>query len=146
VVLEPWRVGINGSTLTIPEGYRFDMASVPRILWPLLPSFALGTAAPLIHDYCYARAGHIDSWPPLVWKRAKVDALFRATMRDEGVATWKRTVAWLAVRAFGWLCWRKAEDHIVGTGGPWVGPQGLFVRYAFSRLPVLGDGPQPPAS
>ncbi len=110
VLGETYTVGIDGAVLTIREGYCFDLASVPRILWPWISSFELGTEAPLLHDLGYQGGGHFDSFPPLDWSRRRVDSLFRQIMRDEGVRAWKRTVAWLAVRGFGWLAWRRKSS------------------------------------
>ncbi len=111
VLGESYQVGINGSILCIKAGYAFDMASVPRILWPWISSFDLGTEAPLLHDVGYQGGGHYDSYPPLDWSRRQVDSLFRRIMADEGVGRWKRTVAWLAVRAFGWLAWHRKSAN-----------------------------------
>lgn len=106
VLGDAWTVGINGSTLTVPEGYCFDMASVPRILGQWIQQFDLGTAAPLTHDVGYANGGRWPSWPPLVWSRSQVDHLFHRMMRDEGVG-WRRHPAYIAVRLFGWLAWKR---------------------------------------
>lgn len=114
VVGAPYQTGIDGAMLLIPEGYCFDMASVPRILWPWMGSFELGTRAPLVHDYCYGRAGHLDSMPPLELKRSQVDHLFLGSMRDEGVRAWKRGLAFWAVRWFGWLCWKHMPARMRG--------------------------------
>jgi len=107
VLGESHTVGINGATLCIREGYRFDMASVPRLLWPWISSFELGTEAPLLHDVGYQNGGRWPSFPELVWTRRQVDRLFLHIMRDEGVGRCKRTVAWAAVRLFGWLAYRR---------------------------------------
>lgn len=43
----------NGFQITIPKGYRWDLSSVPRFLWWLLPpdgDFQIGA---LIHDFLY---------------------------------------------------------------------------------------------
>jgi hypothetical protein len=43
----------NGKIITIPKGYTWDLSSVPRFLWWLLPpdgDFQIGA---LIHDYLY---------------------------------------------------------------------------------------------
>jgi hypothetical protein len=43
----------NGFQVTIPKGYKWDLSSVPRFLWWLLPpdgDFQIGA---LIHDFLY---------------------------------------------------------------------------------------------
>lgn len=109
--------------ITIPSGYPFDGASVPRICWSLtglLPTGVhLGAAA--IHDYVYQRRGRLirdelqrydkvsGRWVPIaeVWTRRQCDDLFLRIMQDAGETPWKaRTMHW-AVRIFGGIAWDK---------------------------------------
>ena len=46
-----------GHQVTVPAGYKFDLASVPRLFWFLIAPFELSIAAPLIHDYLYDHRG-----------------------------------------------------------------------------------------
>ncbi|GAB3320155.1 hypothetical protein GCM10027299_13460 [Larkinella ripae] len=44
----------DGSLLDIPAGYTTNFASVPRILWNILPPFGISVCiASLVHDYLY---------------------------------------------------------------------------------------------
>lgn len=43
----------NDFIITIPEGYTWDLSSVPRFLWWLLPPDGDFQIAALIHDYLY---------------------------------------------------------------------------------------------
>lgn len=43
----------NGRIITIPEGFEWDLSSVPRLLWPILPPDGDHEIAALIHDYLY---------------------------------------------------------------------------------------------
>ena len=100
----------GGNLITVPEGFKFDLASIPRAFWWLISPFELSIAAPLLHDFLYAYrgdppAGSIE--PPRVYTRKQADQLFRAVMKIEGVAAWRRGPAYAAVRSFGWLGWRK---------------------------------------
>jgi len=102
--------------LIIPEGFRFDLASIPRAFWWLLAPFELSVAAPLVHDYLYSHAGKpsvsilpsnksIPSPITNPLSRAAVDLLFLEIMKDEGVSFWRRYPAYWAVRVFGELSW-----------------------------------------
>ena len=100
--------------ITVPEGFRFDLASIPRIFWFLISPFELSIAAPLVHDFLYAHdgdppAGSIE--PPRVYSRKEADQLFRTIMEIEGVPGWRRTPAYWAVRGFGWIGWRKQKPE-----------------------------------
>lgn len=87
----------------IPEGFTFDLASIPRFLWPLVGPFELSIEAPLVHDYLYRRGGLG------YYTRRQADRIFREVMKEEGIAAWRRWPAWLAVRLFGFTGWREVE-------------------------------------
>jgi hypothetical protein len=108
VLGDPWVTAINGSILTIPSGFGFDLASVPRILNPIIQKWELGTAAPLKHDYCYQRQGVLEyAVPPCHLSRCRIDRVFLETMKQEGVAGWRRVSAYWVVRLFGGFAWRR---------------------------------------
>lgn len=104
----PYRDGT--SIVTVPMGFLFDLASIPRIFWSLIAPFELSITAPLLHDFLYHYRGDPPPGsitPPRRYSRADADRLFREVMEAEGVPGWRRTLAFLAVRAFGWLGWRR---------------------------------------
>lgn len=92
-----------GLDITIPAGFRFDLASIPRLFWREISPFELGIAAPLIHDFLYTTGGVVWQNDGSVAKFSKLEAdnIFLALMRRDGVPAWKRTVAYKAVRWFG---------------------------------------------
>ncbi len=95
--------------ITVPAGFIFDLASIPRVFWWLISPFELSIAAPLLHDFLYANEGDppegsID--PPRIYTRKEADLLFRTIMEIEGVPSWRRSTAYWAVRSFGWIGWR----------------------------------------
>jgi len=114
VLLRDYQVTVNGSILCIKAGFLFDMASVPRILNPIIQKFDLGTVAPLAHDYSYQRQGVLeDAYPPVSLTRRRVDVIFSNLMISEGVRPWKRAVAFRAVRWFGWAAWKRKQREPV---------------------------------
>ena len=111
-----WRLEVaytyhDGPTaITVPAGFRFDLSSVPRAFWSVIAPFELSIVAPLVHDFLYAHggrppAGSVD--PPRTYTRAEVDTMFREIMEAEGVAMWRRTVAYTAARVFGRGAWQS---------------------------------------
>jgi hypothetical protein len=82
----------------VPVGYRCDMASIPRILWPLIAPFELSINAPLLHDWLYENDGRYVLGR---FTRGEVDKLFLKIMEEEGVPRWRRVLSYWAVRAFG---------------------------------------------
>jgi hypothetical protein len=99
----------------IPGGFRFDLASVPRWLWPFIGAHELSIEAPAVHDFIYMRAGVLaegEVVPLRQFRRRETDFLFRMIMKTCGVGARKRTVAWLAVRAFGWIPWLRYRKKL----------------------------------
>lgn len=100
----------GANVITVPEGFQFDLASIPRVFWGLIAPFELSIAAPLLHDLLYHHQGDLPPGtvePPRAYTRLEADRLFRNIMETEGVPAWRRTLAYLAVRSFGWLGWRR---------------------------------------
>jgi len=98
------------TTITVPAGFRFDLSSVPRLLWWLIAPFELSIAAPLLHDFLYRNRGMPPTGsaePPRTYTRSEVDRMFRTLMRKEGVPTWRRVVGYAAVRLLGGGDWRS---------------------------------------
>jgi hypothetical protein len=110
-VLEaPYAYDDHGTRLTVPAGFRFDLASVPRLFWPLVAPFELSIAAPLLHDFLYRCAGELPASaaePPRRYARRDADRLFREVMEAEGVARWRRDAAWAAARLLGAPSWGR---------------------------------------
>lgn len=100
--------------LVVLEGFEHDFASVPRLLWALIAPLDLGIAS-IFHDWIYQHAGRVetlhwtggDSWEPVgePWTRRDADRLFARLMREQGVVSWRRRAAYLAVRVFAGSFW-----------------------------------------
>ncbi len=106
----PWALVRPEFTLRIPSGFTFDLSSVPRPLWPLCAIHELGIRAPLVHDALYQYAGEIPAeWvaPTRTFRRSEADRLFRELMAEAEISWLRRWAAWAAVRAFGFLAWRR---------------------------------------
>lgn len=109
----------------VPAGFRCDVASIPRIFWPLVSPTELGFEAPLAHDYLISVQGKVE----LEWfyegtkrfrpqpdcepfTRAQSDRLFCYLMRERKppIPRWKRRWAFRIVRAYGW-----SKKHFTGS-------------------------------
>jgi hypothetical protein len=75
----------------IPEGFRTDLASVPR--WPGMFMLFGGKArkSAVLHDFLYRETKRDREW---------CDAVFYAAMRAEEPG-WRRAIMWLGVRIGG---------------------------------------------
>jgi len=105
---QPYSYRDGDNVITVPEGFTFDLASIPRAFWWLISPFDLSIAAPLIHDFLYKYEGEPPDGsiePPRVYTRKQADQLFLRMMEMEGIPRWRRALAYASVRAFGWLGW-----------------------------------------
>lgn len=99
---------VRGVTI-IPVGFFTDFASVPRILWPLIPPQGEAMPASVLHDYFYTV--HPLGTPegqeprstdmPMEEERLFADNLFRQHLMERGLAKWQVTAMYKAVRWFG---------------------------------------------
>jgi len=96
--------------VTIPEGFVWDGASVPRFLWSISGIRPDGRirAAALVHDYLYRYGGKVPSCSR-VFTRKEADRLFYEMIREAGGSWWTAWRAWFAVSLFGWLAWKRAS-------------------------------------
>lgn len=97
----------DGFHASVPVGYDTDFASVPRILWPILPPTGSYTKAAVLHDWLY--------WEGLT-TRAEADAYFLEAMRDCGTALWQRVLIYMGVRIGGWWTWNNYRRERAGHG------------------------------
>ena len=99
---------------TVPRGFQYDGASVPRWVWSVIGFLPDGIHRPaaLIHDYLYAHEGIVPGLDvgankecTIYYDRMFADNCLRSLMRDVGIKSWHiKTVYW-AVRTFGGTYW-----------------------------------------
>jgi hypothetical protein len=107
--------------ITIPAGFIYDGASVPRIVWTIsgITPDGLIRAAALVHDWIYFHAGKLPNgshqylntdahWSDILgrWRREHADRIFARIMREANVPKSKRRMAYRAVWFFGWFRWK----------------------------------------
>ena len=87
-----------GGLITIEEGYRTDLASVPRLPWIYAGFGDRAVNASILHDWLYSNR---------LGTRTLADRLFLEAMGAERDPRqiWKQHLMYLAVRLFGQLYW-----------------------------------------
>lgn len=78
--------------IDIPQGFVTDFASVPRLLWALIPPTGKYGKAAVIHDFMYTYA---------IGSKALADYVFLEAMTVLQVGKVKRELMYQAVRLFG---------------------------------------------
>lgn len=86
-----------GYSVTVPAGFATDLASVPRILWRVIPPWTANRCA-VLHDFLYY-TGSLT--------RAECDIEFYRAMEAEEISGWRALAMWLGVRIGGWVAWRN---------------------------------------
>ena len=90
----------SGETIKISAGFITDFASVPRLLWALVPKWGKYGNAAVIHDYLY--------WvQPKEYPKEKVDDIFLESMLVLGVGNLKAKTLYHAVRILGRWAWNS---------------------------------------
>jgi hypothetical protein len=101
----------NGEAVTMPAGMQTDLASIPRLLWPILPPDGPWGEAALPHDLCYSSHGamtwhgHAGRSRPAPYVRAECDQILDEAMATLGVPRVQRVIIWLGVRIGGAAGW-----------------------------------------
>lgn len=85
-------------TITVPDGFVTDFASIPQALWNVLPPIGGYDEAAVVHDYLYSKfTNDMD--------RSTADHVLDEAMCVLGVSAWKRKLIYAGVRVGGWHAW-----------------------------------------
>jgi hypothetical protein len=77
----------------VPRGFKSDLATIPRFLWPVLPPDGDYQEAAVVHDFLYKQT-EVPYWI--------CDSMFRHVMQISGVRLWKRLLLFWGVRLGRW--------------------------------------------
>jgi hypothetical protein len=100
----------NGIEITISAGYVTDFASVPPILWSLIPPIGKYNRGALVHDYLYdlqfqqAELGEYEAR-----KFADLEFL-RICNRSNPKGKIRHKIMFYMVRIFGLSAWRRTKQ------------------------------------
>lgn len=104
-------IGEKGSRdfVEVPPGFVTDFASIPRILWTILPPWGKYGKAAVVHDYLYTahsrkQVTETDKIDVPV-TRSEADRIFLEAMEVLGVNKFTRYSMYYAVRIFGNKPW-----------------------------------------
>jgi hypothetical protein len=98
ILTQPYRyeVGKSRQAIEVPAGFVTDFASIPRVLWDLLPPEGRYGRATVVHDYLY--------WSQTC-TRAQADNLLMIAMKELGVRGRDRRLIYDGVRFGGQSAW-----------------------------------------
>lgn len=84
--------------ITVPAGFKTDLASIPRFFWRVLPQVGKYDAAAVVHDYLYRNNGVT---------RLEADDVLLEAMGVLNVPAWQRSIIYAGVRVGGWKPWNE---------------------------------------
>lgn len=90
---------LGGVIITVPQGFRTNFASVPRLPFAYWLFGGVANKAAVVHDHLYS-TGTIS--------RAKADAVLREASKASGVSWFQRNSMWLGVRVAGSAHYRNS--------------------------------------
>lgn len=105
---EDFSFDLPAGRVTIPAGYTWDGATVPRIAWSIvgLTPFGAHDAASLKHDWLYGFEGQIPDYPHRL-RRKFVDNMFFEDLEQLGFGGIELAVIKRFVRIGGYWFWRE---------------------------------------
>lgn len=109
IVTHPITYLYAGHVVVVPFGFRTDFASIPRILWNILPPTGAYGKAAVLHDFMYQTGKWMIDGVPCT--RGDADSVLRAGMADCDVASWERWTIYSGIRASGWKVWNDYRSR-----------------------------------
>jgi len=98
----------ENTVIHIKAGFITDFASIPGFARIIIPKLGKYNKAAVVHDAIYQQEyGTSNTADSYDFTRKEADMVFRDAMIDLGVAKWKYTLMYYAVRLGGWASWRK---------------------------------------
>ncbi|MBR4674192.1 MAG: DUF1353 domain-containing protein [Victivallales bacterium] len=97
---EPLEFDFNGTTYTIPAGFKSDGMSVPRFLWSVIsPQIDAVTLEPsIIHDFLYSEK---------ICTREEADEWYYEALLKNGYQRIKAKLVYAGIRLFGKSHWAE---------------------------------------
>lgn len=115
----------------VPKGFKTDLASIPRIMWPFFaPSDYDSIAAAVLHDWHYCCVAKVS--------RKRADQIFYYGLQVHGMNKVEAYIYYLGVRCIGWIYYKHGEGLAKHEGEfPKEELQGVYndVRYKLGKTP-----------
>lgn len=100
---------VNGERFEIPAHFETDLASIPKIAWPIMaPAHSSLIRPAIVHDWFYRKTCDFT--------RYETDLIFYHMLKNDGVSTFRASLMYYAVRWFGWNYYNEdyCEDEFKG--------------------------------
>ncbi len=102
-------VHVDNQYHVAPRGFKTDLASIPRIMWPIFwPDDYDTIAAAVLHDWHYCCDKEIT--------RLRADEIFYYSLLSNGSSKLKAWIYYIGVRRIGWLYFTRGEGLAAHAG------------------------------
>ncbi len=102
------RIKIDGKKIDIPKNFKTNLASIPRILWPIFAPQYSGFVAPaILHDYLY----HCNPFGD----RQFADEVLYSALITKDVTAFTASKFFMAVRLFGGSHYNRSQGCAYGN-------------------------------
>lgn len=86
---------VNHRVFQIPANFETDLASIPKMAWPIMaPAHSSLIRAAIVHDWFYRKT--------CSFTRQETDLIFYHILINDGVSVFRASIMYYAVRVFGW--------------------------------------------
>lgn len=86
---------VDDEYFSIPANFETDLASIPKIAWPIMaPAHSSLIRPAIVHDWFYRKTCDFT--------RYETDLIFYHMLRNEGISRLRASIMYYAVRLFGW--------------------------------------------
>lgn len=97
---------LDGWLIEATAGFLTDFASIPWLIWFLIPPRGKFNRPGVIHDFLY-RFAPTDPKTGVACTQARADAIIREACENCDVRFTRRWAIWAGLRLGGWWTWRK---------------------------------------
>ena len=106
---QPYTRKTSIGIVTVPPCFVWDGASVPRVLWNIIPTWGSYSGAALIHDWLYRTRTRCAGCTKTITKE-EADRVFYELMLEDGVRKSRAWVMWQAVAFLGGKAWSRMKE------------------------------------
>jgi hypothetical protein len=118
-VADDWAFKIDGEWYVIPQGFRFDGASIPKFLHTWLSPTGVLLMGGLVHDYAYKyatlmKSGQRETMGTNALNQKRADQIFRDINIEQNGFHFLNYLAYYALRIGGFVAWnghRKRNEE-----------------------------------
>ena len=118
-VADDWAFKVDGEWYVIPQGFRFDGASIPKFLHTWLSPTGVLLMGGLVHDYAYKyatlmKSGQKETMGTNALDQKRADQIFRDINIEQNGFHFLNYLAYYALRIGGFVAWnghRKRNEE-----------------------------------